>query len=531
MTQLFLQTLLLGILQGGLYALLAIGLSLVFGILRVVNFAHGEFAMLGSFAAVFAAGVLGFPVWVGLIAAAAAGAAIALLTNLIVLRPIYLSRMQQKGEYTIIATFMLSQFLIAAATLAFGTTYRKLPGLWDQNLALFDMVYLSGNRIVAFVGALLLIGLLFLVVYRTDTGRAWRALTQNPLGATVVGIDVGRYANYAFLVSGAFAGVAAALLAPLMFVFPASGVMALVKAFIVVIIGGMGSIGGTLVAGLLLGVVEVLCTVLCRYRLHRCLRLRAHDRRAAVPPGRPVRTGSARSMTAVLEAVGLRKAFGGNHVVNGVDFRLEPGELVAIVGPNGAGKTSFLNLLSGQFRPMAGLIRLHGADVTNLAPNAPTRRKMFRSFQNGGAFGQLTARENVAVAGMVRGMGRAAAERAAEDALKRVGLSPVSEWPAEQLSGGQRKLIDFARLLLAQPRVALLDEPTAGVNPAIMDVMGRIIAEMRDAGTAFAVISHDLPWVFGLCRRVVVLAAGRVLTAGDPDTVSADPAVREAYLA
>jgi branched-chain amino acid transport system permease protein len=261
MDQLLAQALLLGLLQGGLYALLAVGLSLVFGILRVVNFAHGEFAMLGSFAAVFATAMLGLPVWLGLVFAAAAGALVALATNIVVLRPIYLSRMQQKGEYTIIATFMLSQFMIAAATVLFGTTYRRLPGLWDQNLNLFDFFYLSGNRLVAFAAAVVLIAGLFWIVYRTDLGRAWRALTQSPLGASVVGIDVHRQANYAFLVSGALAGIAAALLAPLMFVFPSSGTVALVKAFIVVIIGGMGSIGGALVAGLLLGMVEVLGTI------------------------------------------------------------------------------------------------------------------------------------------------------------------------------------------------------------------------------------------------------------------------------
>ncbi len=261
MDQLFVQSLILGLLQGGLYALLAVGLSLVFGILRVVNFAHGEFAMLGSFAAFFAVTTLGMPVPAGLVAAAIAGALIAVLTNVIMLRPIYLSRMRQKGEYTIISTFMLSQFLIAAAALLFGTTYRKLPGLWDRNLNFFDYVYLSGNRLVAFGAAVMLIGLLFWIVYRTDIGRAWRALTQNPLGASVVGVDIHRYANYAFLVSGAFAGIAAALLAPLMFVFPSSGVVALVKAFIVVIIGGMGSIGGALAAGLLLGLVEVMGTI------------------------------------------------------------------------------------------------------------------------------------------------------------------------------------------------------------------------------------------------------------------------------
>lgn len=233
----------------------------------------------------------------------------------------------------------------------------------------------------------------------------------------------------------------------------------------------------------------------------------------------------------VLEAAGLRKAFGGNRVVDGVDLRIAQGELVAVVGPNGAGKTSLLNLLSGQLKPNGGTIRLSGANVTRLSPHAPERRTLFRSFQNGGAFGKLSARENVALAGMVRGASRGEAEKAADAALERVGLSPVAGWQAEHLSGGQRKLIDFARLLLARPRVALLDEPTAGVNPAIMEVMAGIIAQMREDGAGFAVISHDLPWVFGLCQRVVVLAAGRELAAGSPDEISANPAVREAYLA
>lgn len=233
----------------------------------------------------------------------------------------------------------------------------------------------------------------------------------------------------------------------------------------------------------------------------------------------------------VLEATGLKKAFGGNRVIDGVDFSLAAAELVALVGPNGAGKTSFLNLVSGQMRPNAGTITLDGADVTGLEPKAPERRSLFRSYQNGGTFGKLTAAQNVAMAALVRDMDRRSAEAKAAEALKRVGLGPVADWPAERLSGGQRKLVDFARLLLAAPKVALLDEPTAGVNPAIMEVMRSIIAEMRDAGTGFIVISHDLPWVFELCRRVVVLAAGKVLATGSPDEVSADPRVREAYLA
>lgn len=261
MDQLIYQSLALGILQGGLYALMAIGLSLVFGVLRVVNFAHGELAMLGSYGAYFASAQLGLPPPLAMVAAAFTGGMAGLVMNTLVLAPIYGSKIERKGEYTIVATFVLSQLVIAAATVLFGTTYRKLPGLWNKNLNFFDTIFVSGNRLVAFALAMLLVALVFWIVYKTDLGRAWRALTQSQLGAAVVGIDVKRYATYAFVVSGALAGVAASLLAPLIFVFPSSGVVTLAKAFIVVIIGGMGSIGGALVAGLLLGVIETMGSV------------------------------------------------------------------------------------------------------------------------------------------------------------------------------------------------------------------------------------------------------------------------------
>jgi len=233
----------------------------------------------------------------------------------------------------------------------------------------------------------------------------------------------------------------------------------------------------------------------------------------------------------VLQARGLHKSFDGNHAVAGVDIELVPGELLALVGPNGAGKTTCLNLLSGQIRCDQGTIALDGRDVTGRDPSRPERGALFRTFQNGGTFARLSAIENVAIAGLVRGMNRPEAEERARGALQQVGLAPVASNDAEHLSGGQRKLIDFARLLLAQPKVALLDEPTAGVNPAIMTAMRRIVLEMREADTAFVVISHDLPWLFELCDRVVVMAAGMVLATGSPEEISANPEVREAYLA
>lgn len=255
-SSLALQALALGILQGGLYALMATGLTLVFGVLRAVNFAHGEIAMLGAYGAFFAISLLGLPLPLAVLAAGLAGGLAGYLTNHLILAPIYRRRMDNRDEFVVIATFLLSQFLIALATIGFGTAYRRIPGFWNQNLRLFDTIFLSGNRIAAFLVAMVALAGLFHVVHRTNIGRAWRALTQSPLGAASVGIDVRRYADYAFAAAGALAGIAATLMTPLVVLNPAFGVSAVVKAFVVVIIGGLGSIPGSLVAGLLLGLVE-----------------------------------------------------------------------------------------------------------------------------------------------------------------------------------------------------------------------------------------------------------------------------------
>ncbi len=235
-------------------------------------------------------------------------------------------------------------------------------------------------------------------------------------------------------------------------------------------------------------------------------------------------------MTAVLHVVAIAKTFGATRVVDGVDLSVVAGETVALVGPNGAGKTTMLNVLSGQLRATSGSIRLSGCDVTHRPPSHPDRTTLLRSFQNGGVFGKLTAVENVALAAVARGVPRTTAEAAGRAALERVGLKPVADWRADTLSGGQRKLIDFARLLVAKPTVALLDEPTAGVSPAIMETMREILVAERGRGLAAVIVSHDLPWVYDLCDRVLVLGNGRRLAEGSPAEVSANPAVQEAYL-
>lgn len=236
-------------------------------------------------------------------------------------------------------------------------------------------------------------------------------------------------------------------------------------------------------------------------------------------------------MTALLEAYDVRKAFGGNHAVAGVSLALAAGELVALIGPNGAGKSTLLNLLTGQYVPDSGRVVLDGEEITRRPPSHPSRRVVVRSYQDGGVFPRLSALENVMVPAVARGVPRREAAALAERALARLGLAPVAHERADRLSGGQRKLIDFGRSLVVDARLTLLDEPTAGVNPALADELGELIRQRHEEGVGFLLVSHDLPWSFGLCFRVLVLAAGRVLAEGTPEQVRDDERVREAYLA
>jgi len=232
----------------------------------------------------------------------------------------------------------------------------------------------------------------------------------------------------------------------------------------------------------------------------------------------------------LLEARELRKAFGGNRAVDGVSLMLAPGELVALVGPNGAGKSTLLNLLTGQYLPDTGSVHLAGDDVTRRAPSHPGRRSVIRSFQDGGIFPGLSTFENVMVPAVTRGFSHKEAVERVSQMLECLGLTDVAQERADRLSGGQRKLIDVGRALAVDARIVLLDEPTAGVNPALVSQMGALIRERGEKGVTFLIVSHDLRWAFQFCLRVVVMSAGRVIAEGTPDAVLNDRRVADAYI-
>ena len=245
-------------------------------------------------------------------------------------------------------------------------------------------------------------------------------------------------------------------------------------------------------------------------------------------------------MSAVLEVRGLAKAFGGIHAVNGVSVEVREGEILGIIGPNGSGKSTLFNCILGQLAPSGGDVQLDGRPVTGMRPCDLNLRGVSRTFQLLQVFAQLTVRENLILAGQEhqgsmwsRLVGRrdAGFGAAADRMIGFFRLEKLSEENAGALSYGQQKLLDVAMAFMAGPRLVLLDEPAGGVNPTMLAGLRERLREINAAQRAtFVVIEHNMEFVMSLCTRVLVLAEGRIIAAGAPEEVRADPAVIEAYL-
>jgi branched-chain amino acid transport system ATP-binding protein len=247
----------------------------------------------------------------------------------------------------------------------------------------------------------------------------------------------------------------------------------------------------------------------------------------------------------LVEARNLVKRFGGALAVNGMSIALAPGELVGLIGPNGAGKTTLFNLLAGSLRPTSGEIRLGAVDVSRLGPERRIGLGVGRTFQIPRPFAEMTVLENVLTGaqeqagerawmnflrpGLVAAQERAAVERARE-LLDFVLLSRLEHEPARVLSGGQRKLLELARVLMADPAAILLDEPAAGVNPTLLELIIDRVRALNAQGKTILLIEHNMDMVARLCSRVVVMATGSLLAHGAPAEVARDPAVVRAYL-
>ena len=236
-------------------------------------------------------------------------------------------------------------------------------------------------------------------------------------------------------------------------------------------------------------------------------------------------------MTDLLSVHDVTKIFGGVHAVDGASLSVQEGTITALIGPNGSGKTTLFNIITGYLKADLGRVEFDGRDVTGSHPGRLYRQGLSRTFQQARIFPQLSVQENLVVAGgygwrelFTSRVGRKDRERAAS-LLEEFRLSDVSE-----LSYGQRKLLEFAAVLMSAPRLVLLDEPTAGVNPVLIETMERHIRERNAAGITFLIVEHDMTFAMRLCNPVIVLDAGRAIFSGEPSVVQNNALVLDAYL-
>ena len=238
----------------------------------------------------------------------------------------------------------------------------------------------------------------------------------------------------------------------------------------------------------------------------------------------------------LLDARGLHRSFGGVRAVSECSIAVEPDTITGLIGPNGSGKTTAFNIITGYLAAHSGEVRFDGAHHRKPDPRRMYRAGLTRTFQQARVFPELTVLENLVVAARrdwkaLFGRRVTAADR--EQAMTMLAEFNLTEHAAKravQLSYGQRKLLDFAAALMGEPKLVLLDEPTAGVNPVMVATMERHIRDRHARGVTFLIVEHDMNFVMRVCDPIIVLDRGTPITEGTPEQVQTDPKVLEAYL-
>jgi ABC-type branched-subunit amino acid transport system ATPase component len=237
---------------------------------------------------------------------------------------------------------------------------------------------------------------------------------------------------------------------------------------------------------------------------------------------------------ALLDVRQVSVSFGGLQALSEVSIDVQVGHVTGLIGPNGAGKTTLFNVVTGLLGPNSGRVELDGRDITRRKPHQRARLGIGRTFQRLETFGSLTARENVLVAAEMRRGWSHDRKRApgviADEILERVGLQAVADARVDRLPTGTARLVELGRALATQPRVLLLDEPSAGLNESETATLGTLLREVAGSGLAVLLVEHDMSFVMGTCERIHVLDFGRIISVGTPTEVQGDHTVRAAYL-
>jgi len=550
-----------------IFALLAIGLYLTLGIAGQINLAQVAFFGVSAYTTAILTTHDGLGFWpaavLGVLAALAAG----LISGIPALRV-------QSHYLGIVGLGLAIAFLslVSNSTLTGGSD--GLSGIPAPSIFALD---LSSNYLYYYLEALILVlGICFAAfIAHTRLGRRMRAMRDDQLAAASIGAEVPYLRMIAFALGGLYGGLAGGLYEGLVgFVAPASvsiSVMFFVLAM--VIIGGRHSLAGSIIGALLLTIARELLLNVAAYAqlgyglLVVAMVIAAPDGLAGLPgkivpalrraggtgaggvaryvrQSTPEPPGHQDTVTA-LHAEGITRRFRGVVALSNVSLTVRAGDIYGIVGPNGSGKTTLFNVISGLHPPEVGRVAIFGTDVTGARPYHISGIGVSRTFQNLRLFHRLTTRDNILAAcdrtrtrwswryvlwpiGVIRGEDEM--RSGAAELLGRYGLTGVAGVIPGSLPYGTQRRIEIARAMASRPRLLLLDEPAAGLNPSEIGELADIVRDIRSSGVTVVLIEHNMGLVMSLCDRVIVFDAGRVIAEGPPQTVANDADVVTAYL-
>ncbi|MFO6419500.1 ATP-binding cassette domain-containing protein [Hylemonella sp. W303a] len=551
--------------QVALLAIVGVGLNVLIGLTGQMSFGHVGFYAIGAYTVAILTSKVGLSFWLAWPLAAIIGAAAGALLALPALRV--------KGPYlamiTIAFGFIVEHGIVEAGALTggqngiMGITGPALGGLAQGERAMALLAIAAAGLALA----------VYAWLARGTWGAAMRAVRDAETASESIGLNPLVIKTVAFAVSALCAAAAGAVFAPLSgFVTPHTfGFVQSILFVLVVMLGGAGSVAGPLVGAVIVGLLPELLSGLEEYRLLffgvlllvvlwaapdgvagmlRRLRLRLWPVHAVSDQAGSASSEPAGvSMDAVpvlaqrarlpLAAHGLSMQFGGVRAVSSLHFEAPAAAVTSLIGPNGAGKSTALNMLSGFYQPSEGGFTLGGETLTGLDAMRIARRGVARSYQTSQLFGSLSVLDNVVLAvhrgrlGPLLGAGRRTRPVLTSRALELIrwcGYSGHADTLAADLPHVDRRLVEIARALAADPEALLLDEPAAGLSREDKERLGQLLRRIADAGVTVLLVEHDMALVMGISDQVVVLDAGVRLAVGTPTQVQADPAVQQAYL-
>ncbi|WP_315717417.1 MULTISPECIES: branched-chain amino acid ABC transporter ATP-binding protein/permease [unclassified Bradyrhizobium] len=510
------------------FTVLATAWAMFSGPTRYVSLATAAFFGIGAYTAAVTGETLSWPLQ--LMTAAGVGAVVAAITGL--------STLRLSGIYFIIFSFGLAE-LIRQLVIWYEVNIHKSVGRYLFSDITQEMLYW---QLCALTALVFLAGFL---LTRSRYGLALRAIGADETAARHSGIDATAVKLGVFILSAVFMSVTGAIMAPRWtYIDPAIAFNPMISFQVVImaLLGGAGSLIGPVLGVIPLVLLFEVLTAALPNHFSIVLGLifigivmvlprgviglvdRVGRRESKVVGAKPEQGGT------LLTAETVGKSFGGLRAVDKVSLDVRAGEILGVIGPNGSGKTTLLNMLSGALVPSAGTIRFGGTVISGLAAHRIARLGLARTFQLVRVMPDLTVAENVAAAALFRMRQTGAAAETIHELLALVGLDGMAEMPAGDLTYIDQKRLELARALALHPRLVLLDEWLAGLNPTELETGIRLIASLRDRGITIVMVEHVMDAIRALCDRCVVMSAGVVIARGTPDEVLADPAVITAYL-